>query len=195
MKNKNLYILALAFFLMVVFVGISVIKCASNFKTHEEPKKQTDSVIVTYDKDAVSDTFKQETQPKTKEQVEGQTPVAKQETQHVAKRPIDIIESIAKKYKLVGVWDAGSYAPGKRIYKTIARISGKYYYCYIDIENEKLETTDEVLRKISINEYQGDAAYDMPERLVIDGGGNLNTYVYNPDVDEWVFMGMNVRVY
>ena len=84
---------------------------------------------------------------------------------------------------------------GSGYYCTIIKKGGKYYYGSVDVKNESVVCTDEVLKRISANKFQGMAAYDMPENLVINEDGNLVTYVYNPDFDEWVYFGEKIRVY
>jgi len=125
--------------------------------------------------------------PKVVEEVVKNNDNAEQPRQ---KTHYEIFESLAKKHDLLGIWSMGSGA-----YCTIIKKGGRYYYGSVDVINESVVCTDEVLKRISANKYQGMAAYDMPENLVIDEAGNLVTYVYNPDFDEWVYFGEKIRVY
>lgn len=110
------------------------------------------------------------------------------QTQH--KTPLQVFQELSKKYKIVGVWQTGG-----NIYSAIVYRQGKYYLDGIDVSSATLSETDDVLQKISSKKYRGMAAYDMPEELIINSYDNLEVYVYNPDVDEWVSYGEWQRVF
>jgi hypothetical protein len=103
----------------------------------------------------------------------------------------DVADILNKKYKVKGIWTpTKNYSSNLVIYSK----KGKYYLSECEISENPLSDSEQMrlTKKGNTFMYKGDG--DMPEKFIINGN-QLDSYTYNPDVSEWVYMESYQNVY
>lgn len=182
MKHFSLILLAAIF-------GLSMAGCGNNAKD-ESPKDSIAKVPVPAAQtlDTVSkDTVVKEV-PAAKP-----SPAPAPKPQSTVNSWHDVAQIVGKHFKVIGIYKGTmASAPTLILYKKDSRTY--LTTCHMSEEPIHHEFAYQ-LRKLSSTTYQySEPGDDMPERFVVDGN-TLETYTYNPDMGEWVFMGDYWQVY